>query len=120
MNNFILYMMIKIFVGWFHKILIKIFEVINIKENTTNILSEIKILRNLNSHDNIHNNNSKNNTNNNENNDAKNNEGFKITDIQDGINFLNILGEKHAELIFYKLIKLLIKIKYSEEEKIFY
>ena len=74
---------------------------INIKENTTNILSEIKMLRSLNSHDNIQNNNSNINVNNNkENNDDIKNEEFKITDIQDGINFLKILGETHAELIF--------------------
>ena len=66
-DYFQLYMVIKIFVGWFHKILIKICEMIDIKENTTNILSDIKMLRSLNSHDNIQNNNSNINVNNNNN-----------------------------------------------------
>ena len=115
--SFQIFMVIKIFVGWLHKILLKICEVINIEANTSiNIISEIKTLRTFNSHDNIQNNNSNNNgnNNNNENNDDKKNEEFKIVDIQDGIKFLNILGQIKAEIIFYKLINLLTKSEYFE------
>ena len=118
-NFFHLCRVIKIFVGWFHKILIKICEVINIQGNSVNIISEIKTFRGLNSHDNIQNDNSNNNINNNtnnENNDDKNNDEFKITYTQDVINFLNILGEIRAELIFYKLINILTKLNYFEEK----
>ena len=123
MGNFQLYMILKIFIGWFHKILIKICEQMTDNgENPINILQEVKMLRSLNSHDNIQNNNNANNSNisnnNDENNNDKKNEEFKIINNQEGINFLKILSEIHPEIIFYKLLNLLVSLSFSEEKKI--
>ena len=103
---------LKIFVGWLHKILYKICEVIAKIGNGTNILPEINMLRNLNSNDN-----NQNNENNDANNSNKDNGEFEINNYQDGINFLLIISNENGVIIFYKLISLVDKFVQLEEKQ---
>ena len=118
-GGFHLFMILKIFIGWFHKILIKICEqLINPNDNTNNILQEIKMFRTLNSHDNNQSNNNNNGNNaTDENNKDKENEEFKIINKQDGISFLSILSEIHGEIIFYKILNLIMNLNFFQERK---
>ena len=111
-----LYKIIKIFVGWFHKILFKICE---INENAANIIPEINMFRSLNEHDNIQNKNNNNNANNNNSNEKENDkqdDEFKIINDQSNINFLNTLSEIQAVLILYNILNLLSKLNLNEEK----
>ena len=117
-NISILYKILKIFIGWFHKILFKINEVItNLNKNIVNALPEIKMLRNFYSHDNIINNDT-NEQNGAEANKENNNDEFKDINSTDGLNFLSILDEVQSVLIFYKLINLIIQFNDIEVKKI--
>ena len=110
MEPYHLYTILKIFIGWLHKILFNICEILSkMNENAANILPEIKMLRNLNSHDD--------NGNNVVANEDKFNDDLKIINAQDGLNFLNIISEENGILIFYKLINLVIKLSSEEIKK---
>ena len=113
MSSHHLLSVLKIFVGWFHKILYKICEIIAKIGNTINVLPEINMLRNLNSNDN--------NQNNNGNNDAddnnKANDELEINNYQDGINFLINISNENGVVIFYKLIDLVHKFIPIEEKQ---
>ena len=107
MNKYHLNTILKIFIGWLHKILLNICEVLSkINENAVNILPEIKMLRNLNTHDNGGNNIVED--------ENKFNDELKIINAQDGLNFLNIVSEENGILIFYKLINLVINLSSVE------
>ena len=110
MDAYHLYTILKIFIGWLHKILFNICEVLSkMNENFVNILPEIKMLRTLNTHDN--------NGNNVVADKDKFNDELKIINAQDGLNFLKIISEENGILIFYKLINLIIKLSSMEVKK---
>ena len=115
LSSYHLLSILKIFIGWFHKILYKICEMIaKLNENANNILPEINMLRNLNSDDNA------NNHNNNGNNDIMDNNKaneLEINNYQDGFNFLNIISKENGVIIFYKLIDLVHKFIPIEEKQ---
>ena len=110
-SSYHLLRLLKIFVGWFHKVLYKICEIIAKNGNGINILPEINMLRNLNSNDNNQNNGDNNSDNN------KDNDEFEINNYQDGISFLIIISNENGVLIFYKLIDLVHRFIPIEEKQ---
>ena len=113
-SHYYLLSLLKIFIGWFHKILYKICEIIpkmNENANILNILPEINMLRNLNSGENSSNNNIT------DNNKDNTNDEFEINNYQDALNFLNIISNNSGVFIFYKIIVLVDKFIPLEEKQ---
>ena len=117
-SSFNLYKILKIFISWFHIILLKICEFVGkVNENAANIIPEINMFRSLNSQVNIQNNNTNNKENHDENEKDKKDE-FKIINDQTDLNILNTINEIQGDLIFYKLMHLVIQLNMLEQKKI--
>ena len=107
-NEFFLYKYLNIFISWLHKIIIKICEKIESKnDNQKSIMTEIVVLREKNKINDI---------NLIDNSEGNNNE-FEIVNNNDALEFLNALNETNGELIFYNMLNMILRVN-SIKDKI--
>ena len=107
-NQFFLYKYLNIFISWLHKIIIKICEKIESKnDNQKSIMTEIVLLREKNKINDI---------NLIDNSEGNNNE-FEIVNNNDALEFLNALNEINGDLIFYNMLNMILRVN-SIKDKI--
>ena len=110
-----LYQIINIFMNWFHKIIIKINNLLNSGNGNNSI--GVKLLKQFNSQNNININNSIV-INNNKENEEKKPEDFEIINKEEAINFIVILYTINVIDSFYKILNIVINLNIKSEEKI--
>ena len=109
-----IFQIISIFINWFHKIILKIDNLV--KSENINSLLGIKVLHKMNSENNININNNP--TNNQKENQQNNSEEFEIINKDEAINFIIILYKINGILSFYKILNILLNINIKGEEKV--
>ena len=109
-----IFQILSIFINWFHKIILKIDNLLKNENRNTRI--GIKILHEMNSENNININNTS--INNQKENQQNNSEEFEIINKDEAINFIIILYKINGIQSFYKILNILLNINYKGEEKI--
>ena len=110
-----IFQIISIFINWFHKIILKIDNLL--KYENRNTMMGINILHQMNSENNINiNNNTP--TNNQKENQHNNSEEFEIINKDEAIDFIIILYKINGIQSFYKILNILLNINIKGEEKI--
>ena len=110
-----IYQILNIFMNWFHKILLKIDNLLN-SENGNNLIG-VKLLKQFNSQNNI-NINDNNSLDNKKENEEKKSEDFEIINKDDAIKFMIILFNVNGIDGFYKILNIMLNLKTKEEDKI--
>ena len=116
-NHFQIYLIINIFMNWFHKIIIKIDKLFRKEKGEENVLPGINLLRHFNSENKIFINNNNANTNENKGVQEKESEEFEIINKNEALNFIFILEKINGIDSFFKIIKIIIMTNIEENEK---
>ena len=112
-NHFQIYLITNIFINFFHKIILKIDILIRKENGNENVSPGIKLLRQLNSENNIIINNNANNKEEKE----KGTEEFEIINKNEAINFIFVFFKFNAIESFLKILNIILFTNIKEEEK---